>query len=55
MKYKVVTNRDIFYLEDTINRLLQSGWVLQGGISISKEQEGFIGHMYAQALTKVNP
>jgi len=55
MKYKVLTAEHSSHLEVEVNKSLSSGWILQGGVSISKRMDGFHGHIYAQALTKVNP
>ena len=55
MKYKILENNHRSNLEDEVNNFLNSGWTLQGGISVSKRGDGFHGYVYVQAMTKVNP
>lgn len=55
MDYKVVVVREelqvdaISELEKTVKALLEDGWKLQGGVSVSNLQ---IGYLFTQAMTK---
>ena len=61
MKYKIVTGDDRKEIEDKVQVLLDNGWKLQGGVSVSiafdpegmKDGGGTIFHeSYAQAVIK---
>lgn len=45
MKYRIVTAPSANELESAINLLLDLGWALQGGVSVSEKG-------YAQAMVK---
>ncbi len=57
-KYTIVTNSKIMELESEVNRLLNEGWQVAGGISMTykhvhSEQGHLPGHLeYAQALQR---
>ena len=59
MKYIIITGEYISQLEEEVNKHLESGWILQGGVSISKSVNKTMGGnddlIYVQAMTKQNP
>nr|WP_315218412.1 DUF1737 domain-containing protein [uncultured Flavobacterium sp.] len=59
MKYIVLTGDHTTQLEEEVNKHIASGWILQGGVSISrsrsKSKGGADDLVYAQAMIKVNP
>lgn len=59
MKYIIITGQYSSQLEEKVNKHLESGWVLQGGISISRSKNKTMGGtddlIYVQAMTKQNP
>lgn len=56
MNYKVIETRQIGALEEKVNEFLEKGWILQGGVSISKPINGdfHAAHylVYCQAMIK---
>lgn len=50
MEYKVIRawDYDVFYTD--VNKAINAGWILQGGVSTSEDQEQVI--TYAQALVR---
>lgn len=56
MEYKIIIEESPQDLEEQVNKYLADGWILQGGISISRSQNrvsgGFDDLVYAQAMVK---
>ncbi len=59
MKYIIITGQYLSQIEEEVNKHIASGWILQGGISISRSRNKTMGGtddlIYAQAMIKMNP
>ena len=52
MKYEIVKSYDANELVQDVNRLINKGWKLQGGIAMASDNDGI--QLFAQALVKAS-
>ena len=50
LEYTVMSLYDMIKFENLVNKSLQFGWVLQGGLSVTQTDAGTL---YSQALVKI--
>ncbi len=54
--YKVIVSEDKSFFEERIEKLLNEGFKLAGGVSITEveDKDGFIATWYHQAVVKIS-